>query len=220
MADVKYCPMRNSDHWEGHPTLQVCMRRWFETIGSFQIESLSKFRTQVVIQNVLRHWIQSAANKKINEENSENAFYHFQKELVRRKLNQWRNKLVLNIKADEFRDHLVVKYNLIKWIQKIKSIQRANVLYIQAAKYHNTKIIRNSFNQWNFETKKLQNLNQKLEIFKEKRLFITMKINIRNWRNETNRQLDRNYLYSIAIRMVLNLRNTSCQLGRDIFLKL
>jgi len=171
---------------------------------SFNIESLSKFRTQVVIQNVLRQWIQSAANKKINEENSEIAFYHFQKELVRRKLNQWRNKLVLNIKADEFRDHLVVKYNLIKWIQKNKSIQRANVLYIQAAKYHNAKISRNSFNQWNFETKKLQNLNQKLEIFKEKRLFITMKINIRNWRNETNRQLDRNYLYSIAIRIVSN----------------
>merc|ERR1711917_209865 len=118
-------------------------------------------------------------------------------------------------KADEFRDHLVVKYNLIKWIQKIKSIQRANVLYIQAAKYHNTKIIRNSFNQWNFETKKLQNLNQKLEIFKEKRLFITMKINIRNWRNETNRQLDRNYLYSIAISQELDKRF----LVRRIFIK-
>ena len=104
----------------------------------------------------------------------------------------------------------MVKYSLIQWIQKIKSIQRTNVLYIQAAKYHNTKIIRNSFNQWNFETKKSQNLNRKLETFKEKRLFVTLKINIRNWRNETNRQLDRNYLYSIAIRKVsfkVNLRN-------------
>lgn len=109
---------------------------------------------------------------------------------------------MLNIKADEFRDHLVVKYSLIRWIQEIKTIQRTNVLYIQAAKYHNTKIIRDCFNQWNLETKKLKNLNQKLEIFKEKRLLVTLKVGIRRWRNETNRQLDRNYLYSIAIRIV------------------
>ena len=166
------------------------------------IESVSKFRTQVVIQNVLRHWIQNAANKKINEENSEIAFDHFQKELVRRKLNQWRNRLMLNIKADEFRDHLVVKYSLIHWIQKIKSIHREKSLNIQAAKYYDTKIMRNSFHQWNFEMKKMKILNQKLEVFNEKRLLVTLKVSIRNWRNETNRQLDRNYLYSIAIRIV------------------
>ena len=114
--------------------------------------------------------------RKSFEENSEMALCHFEKCLIERKLNQWRFKLVLNVQADDCRARLLVKYRIKRWIGNMKSIQRANILYLQAEKYSNIQNVRKSFNQWKYETQRSKDFNEKLKYFKEQRLMVNLKL--------------------------------------------
>ena len=122
--------------------------------------------------------------------------------VARSTLTKWRTKTQLSLKANEAHRLLTIKYHAKLIKSKLENYALLREKITTAEVHSEARIMRNAFTAWGQTTARSVRLKQISAQVRQKHQLIQLKKSLKIWRSETNRKLDLNYLFSIALSKV------------------